>query len=590
MIEKSRLEELSQALPENERKQLLERISRRMDAQEGEEVSPVQLAEDEREKIISNEMKAATWGVRFSIWLRTFFTGRRRREIFLEIRLRLLKAKIRASGPGLTGFETRDLTPRLARRLYEVYARLHPLLPLIQALSSDKDVKAGAYSAFVEQRFERAKKSVEDFVSAEEMEEVFAQTGDVEEIRKKLALRLNDHIRTSPDTLFYRLEEESRLLLDLGKLALFPYASLFRYFNFLLPDALPEVHPVFEHAPVMLTLDLLERLYVAFALFGRNAPDYLLAEEPVAFVLQSQDPAADAPDPEKRQKELGRVRSLIAALAKEVEAFDSSVPLLDLIRYFRKDPYYYLSFSPPRLYLKSLYFTTLKARIGRQLEERLATIKERVIGRKIQEILRGHRMLELSFYKENSGFDFRKLGLPTFSHVRSLTFVYNYLVSPYKSMLQESVQIVANTALASSRITQNRLTASMSGLDDLEAKIVLFDRTLSPEEDDGKQIARFRFNVATDILLQKSYRAFVSQKDREARELIERARDGLGGVKKIFDEIRTSTFESTRSILKTLQVYRGKNQTIAQVMNGRSEASGAFLSLLDQLLEVEKGS
>jgi hypothetical protein len=129
----------------------------------------------------------------------------------------------------------------------------------------------------------------------------------------------------------------------------------------------------------------------------------------------------------------------------------------------------------------------------------------------------------------------------------------------------------------------------MAALEDLETRIVAFDRTLSPEEDDGRQLARFRANAATDLVVQKGYRAFLQQKDREARELIEKAREHLSGVRRIMDEIRTSAFDSTRSLLKTLHIYRGRNQTLGQVLNGRSELMGTFLKLLDQLLELEKG-
>ena len=48
MLEKSRLEELSAELPEAERKELLERIAKRMAGEESEEAIPVDLREDER--------------------------------------------------------------------------------------------------------------------------------------------------------------------------------------------------------------------------------------------------------------------------------------------------------------------------------------------------------------------------------------------------------------------------------------------------------------------------------------------------------------------------------------------------------------
>jgi hypothetical protein len=247
-------------------------------------------------------------------------------------------------------------------------------------------------------------------------------------------------------------------------------------------------------------------------------------------------------------------------------------------------------FNPPRLYLKSLCFSTLKVRVGQELEEKLGSIRERVIARKIQDLLKGQRFVEFSYFKENPDFDFRKLSLPFFTHLRSLALAYNYLLQQYKGAIQEAVQVVSNSALANNRITQTRLMQNASALEDLEARIVLFDRSLSPDEEDGKQLGRFRFGVATDLLLQKSYRGFIAQKDKEVRDLVDKVKEHLAGIRKIFDEIRTSTFENTRSLLKVLHLYRGKTQTLGQILNARSEGVGAFLKLIDQVLEIEKGS
>jgi len=592
MIEKSRLEELSTALPEKERKELLERISRRMEHEEGEEAVPVELKEDEKEKIISYEMKKAGWWIHFLIWLRTFFSGRKPREVYLAIRLGLLKNRIRGINPNLTGFDSRDLSPKFARRLYDISLRLQPLLPLYRALGTDKAVKEAAYTFLLERRFEQAKKKVEQFVTDGEMEEIFGQTGQTDEIRKKLGLRLNEYIRSVPESLIAQLEEQSRLHLALARMASFPFSSLFRYFNFLLPDTIEAKYPSFEHAPVMLTLDLLEKLHVMTSLLLRSAPDYLFAEEPLAFyaMVRAGLHPAEEKDLSKVDGELARLRAEIVALGREVESFAAEVPLLDLIRYFRRDPWYQLMFNTPRLFLKTLYFSTLKVRIGQELEEKLGSIKERVIGRKIQDLLKGTRVVEFSFYRENPEFDFRKLSLPFFSYCRSLSLAYNYLLQQYKGSIQEAAQIVGNTALASNRITQTRLMQNASGLEDLEARIVLFDRSLAADEEDGKQLARFRFGVATDLLLQKSYRGFIAQKDKEARDLVDKAKEYLTGVRRIFDEIRTSTFDSTRSLLKVLHVYRGKTQTLGQILNGRSEGIAVFLKLFDQVLEIEKGA
>ena len=592
MQERTRLEELSLELPEQERRELLERIGKQADREETEDAAPVELKEDEREKIISAEMnKSGAW-VRFLIWLRTFLTGKSKREAFIDIRLSGVRAYIRATSPGITGFETRDLTPKFARRLFDVYLRVQPLLSLYHTLESDKAVKGAAYAWYLESRWADAKKTVEEFISSSEMEDIFAQTGQADEIRRKLAVRLNEYVRSVPESLVLQLEEQARLHVALGRLVSFPFAAFFRYFSYMLAEEEEGKYPVFEHAPVMLTLDLVEKLHVTLSLLRRCAPDYVYAEEPVAYYFAArlglkQTEAKDRP---KIDAELVKLRGEITAVAQEVDGFAASVPLVDLLRFFRRDPWFQLVVSPPRLYLRSLYFSSLKSRMGEELENQLGTIKERVIDRKIQEVLKGQKIVEFEYYRENAEFDFRKLDFPYFSCMRSLTLLNNYILQQFKGAVQDAAAIVASTALANNRIIQNRLTLSISGIEDLEARITLFDRSLSPDEEDGKQLGRYRFSAATDLLLQRSYRGFVVQKDKEARDLIEKAREYLVGIRRIFDEVRTSTFESTRSLLKTLHQYRGRNQTLGQILNARGENIGSFLKLLDQLQEMEKGS
>ena len=221
MLEKTRLEELSIALPDKERKELLERISRRMEREEGDEAVPVELREDEREKIIDYELRRAGWWVQFVVWLRRLLTGRRTREVFVDVRLRRLRAAIRAASPGLSGFDTRDLSPKFARKVYDLFLRVQPLLEPYRALAADKTVRAAAYAYLVENRYEKARKTVEEFVTGNEMEEIFAETGQTDDIRRRLATRLGEYVRALPESFIGALEEQCRMHLAIGKIAAF---------------------------------------------------------------------------------------------------------------------------------------------------------------------------------------------------------------------------------------------------------------------------------------------------------------------------------------------------------------------------------
>ena len=227
------------------------------------------------------------------------------------------------------------------------------------------------------------------------MEEIFAQTGQTEEIRKKLSLRLNDYVRSIPESFMLQLEEQARLHLSLGRLAAFPFASFFRYFNCVLGDVdrpeVPAVRACPGHAHAGPHGEAPRRLRPSPPQRPR-LPVRRGAHRLLPLPRAGLKPGAEGGE-DKIAAELGQLRADVLALAKEIDAFEAAVPLLDLLRYFRRDPWYQLMLNPPRLYLKNLYFTTLKTRLGVELEERLGTIKERVIDRKMQELLKGQRLI-----------------------------------------------------------------------------------------------------------------------------------------------------------------------------------------------------
>jgi hypothetical protein len=280
----------------------------------------------------------------------------------------------------------------------------------------------------------------------------------------------------------------------------------------------------------------------------------------------------------------------LAELAAAAGQFDRRIPLLDLLRYFRRDPYLRLEFSIPRLQLRPTYASLLREKFLRQLAGQLSIVKQNVIERRLRDIFRSEQLLELFYYNDRPAFDFRKLGLPHFAHTRSLTVLYNFLAKVYKGFVQEAIQAANSYVYAGNRIVQTRLLQSAGGLEELEAKIVLLDRSLSPDEEDGRALTAFRTRISTDSSQQKLYRGFIVQKDKEARDLLEQGIDHLQGIKRHFDETVSSPVESIKAALKTLHFSRGRNQTLAALLKSTAELIGDFLELLRQLSALEKGA
>ena len=64
MAEKTKLEELSGELPDKEREELLNKIFKSGKQEDREEIIPVILKEDERERLISEEILRISWFVK----------------------------------------------------------------------------------------------------------------------------------------------------------------------------------------------------------------------------------------------------------------------------------------------------------------------------------------------------------------------------------------------------------------------------------------------------------------------------------------------------------------------------------------------
>jgi hypothetical protein len=600
MLEKSKLEELSSELPERERRELLARITRGQEREDGELVRRVELKAEERERLVGQELAQISLWTRFLLWLESLFTGRSRKDLFLSHRIGQIKRSIKAAAPGISGFETRNLTPRFVRYLYDLYAASYPLRELFQSFARDEAFREGVLGVLFEAKYPDAKKGLEELVPLSEMEAAYTGSGNEEEVRKIVLRRYNDYLRKIPDKLFQQIEEGLKPLLFFRGVVLFPYSLVFRHFNYFPGERLEDKYPYFDHGSAMLVLDLLERMFAALNLASRLGAEWFCHDELLrhyALYRAKPEPAADstpaeavAPDQQEIAREAEALGRALTEVAAAVGLFERRVPLLDLLRYFRRDPYLRLEFSVPRLQLRAAYTSLLRDRYLGQLAEKLSAVKKNVIERRLHEIFRSEQLLELFYYNDRPAFDFRKLGLPHFAHTRSLMVLYNFLAKLYKGQIQEAIQAANSYIFAGNRIVQTRLMQNAGGLEELEAKIVLLDRTLSPEEEDGRTLAAFRNRVSTDVSQQKLYRGFIAQKDKEARDLLEQGTENLQSIKRHFDETVASPVESVRAILKTLHFSRGRNQTLAALLKSTAESIGDFLELLRQLSALEKGS
>ena len=582
---RDKLDEMSHDLSERERKQLLKKLEGSPEADSPEPIRPVELKTEERARLITEEMQKVGWLTRLLMWLEGLVTGRDARTVFVSLKVRELKTRIRHVNPNLTGFESRDLTPRFADLVYDLFYRVTPLVDVCKAFTKDRELVDFAFTTLVESGWPGAKKNVEELVPLEEMERAYSQKTNVEEIRKLLVKSLADYLKTVPQELVSGLVERIRPLLVLEHLVLFSYGSLFRYFNYVVREPLEQKHPHFDHAPAMLLLSHMERLLCGIQL-AREIPEEWVPPEDLVRLYLLKRPSP--PAPEEADKETKRLQEATTRLLESVREVGPRLPLLDLVRYFRRDPYYRLTFTTPAVDVVGAYARSLKTRFFDELREKLDTVKLRALSHRTMDFFRAP-LTELANYNDRPEFDFRKLGLPYFSNTHSLTLLSNYLGRIYKSYVYEVIQLASTTVLATNKLVQNRLMQCNAQMEDVDARIAHFDRSLAPDAEDGKALVAFRHNLSSDALQQRFYKTFIADKDRQARALVEKAQTQLAEIARVLDEAVNSPTETVKAILKTNQLLRGKTQTLLSLMSTRRDNLKEFLGILEQTVAYDRG-
>ena len=75
--------------------------------------------------------------------------------------------------------------------------------------------------------------------------------------------------------------------------------------------------------------------------------------------------------------------------------------------------------------------------------------------------------------------------------------------------------------LAQNRITRDRLLGYSASIQELEDKIAASDKSLSPENDDGKLFHKLRMSLAAEPAQQRMFRSLVVNKNREVKSLLD---------------------------------------------------------------------
>lgn len=588
-METPSLNKLAKSIPLKERKDLLDKILNSISFKDSSRESMYQKETDKAERDRRIKQDYANEGIftRFLIFMQRILTGEKKYELYLKRKLKKIRKRIQRKFPAISGYDYKDVSMQFGRALYEVYKAVFPIKHIYTQLACVPDILDETLITILEQYLPKVKHSLFDLMSEDDIEEVYINNSTKDSIRTEIKKRLATYLDTLPKDAFDEFEGYLLPVLYIKSLVLFPYKNFFSSFGVTIFEQPEKNAPNFSRANAKIVLPLIERLYYALYSILKIGPKVELEDRIIEWLLYI---IKEDKTHEVSEEEIAFVKTSIKNVINSATEFINKVPVADLIRYLRGDPYFKMVFYLPFINVKQFYSSYIRIRFMGELEEQFPHIRERVIERRINDIFKGHSLFKLRHYN----IDKKELmagvsSLPDLMYTKSVNLLYNFIIKYYKVYIQELIQKISHDVLVQNRITQNRILYHASTVEDLEDKIYIFDHTLSEDSDDGKTLERLRRQSKKEKSRVKMVRTIITQKNKEAKALIGKGLEAFEGIQNILKEIRTMSGKRVKDGLLATFYFMGKNRSLYEIIEKTEGNISIFISLLHQVLDMESG-
>jgi hypothetical protein len=300
--------------------------------------------------------------------------------------------------------------------------------------------------------------------------------------------------------------------------------------------------------------------------------------------LEVRSPSAAGPDvarqrPSERARVVQQFTESITGVLKAAKDFSAAVPLLDIIRYFRRDPYYSLAFAVPTYYIKNIYTGATRTRVLEELDDRIGEIEGRVLRNRSEALFGGLPIEPLAYYTELLAQITAGVSASYLTHARSLTLVSNFLATVYRDRLRDPIQFLFNKVVQDDRVLHNRLGQHIAGMEELRTAIALFDRSMAPDEEAGEALSRLQIAATLTGESRRFLRQTVRAKDDEAADLVKEGNGHISGLEQVISEILSRP--------PTVAFASLRNAPIRKVLGRVAGTLKSGANLLDQILNYE---
>jgi hypothetical protein len=580
-------------LSEGERKELLGRIERALSVEDQgrQRIIHGEIRQERRVALIVADMNRMSLWEKMRFWLKRVVTGGREQEVFVRFRLDQVKDRIRIKADELVDFDSRVVLSSLPESLRDLARAAAVTQPFFETVWRDTDSLRRVLDVLLSKRIPDAKRSLNQFCSTQELQEVFRQTESRNQLKKVVLDRVGAYVEAIPDSVMEEIEQGLKGLYLLKDVALYDYDGLYVQFQSSLSEAVSSREITFHHAAAHRVLDLLEELYLALYSVSRISGDPGIYPELIdyyyAVVKDGLNVAGTDVPPSSKTEGMKQALSDLAVRGKEVR---KRIPLVDIIRYFRNDPYYRFLAYVPRLRLRDFYYSNLKIKVLEELDARFNDIRMGVLGQIVQEVF-PKGLLQFEYFHPEIQSGIHRSGIGRLEVYRSLQIVHTFNQYVYRRGMLEFMRILGKILPVRTRHSGVDFTLLIAGLEDVEERLREFDLSFSPDSEEGKTFYRYRYTAnERDASQLSAYRALVNQKARDAKNIIEKFSYQIAGIAQSLQLIMRGNHSQLNERYRGYESTSPEDRPLDARLTGYLKTIENTEKILKQMIQIESES
>jgi len=541
-----------------------------------------EIRQEQRKSLIFSDMNRLTFWEKVRFWLKKVIAGGRDEDVFIRFRLDQTKDRVRATNTDMVDFDGRVFLPGLPEGLVKLARAAHRTASFFDTIWRNTESLRNVLDVMLSRRIPDAKRTLSDFCSTRELQEVFRTTESRNQLKKHILEQVSGYVESIPQSVMEEIEHGLKGLYLLKDVALYRYDELFVQFQSSLGAVVAGGEVTFHEAAPHRVLDLLDELYLALYSVSRLPGKLDMFSELFDyffFVIAggATDTTVEIPASSKTDE----MRQSVTDLAEQAKIVRKTIPLVDIIRFFRNDPYYRFMAYLPHLKLRDFYYSNLKIKILEELDSRFNDIRMGVLGKIVQDVF-PDGLLQFEYFHPEIQATLQRSGVGKLEVYRSLQIVHTFIRKVYRKGLLEFLRILGKIMPVRARQSGVDFTLLIAGIEDAEEKLREFDLSFSPDSEEGKTFHRYRHTGADrDPTQLAAYRALVNQKIWDARTIIEKFTYQMNGIAQSFTVIlkgshkqlneRYRSFESVSSADNSLDIrlrqYLNQIENTQKILN-----------------------